>query len=289
MGGVGKTRILEEIAARSLDDDFLPVLLRNQDNAPTHPLAFAVRVGEEMNKTRGFLQNDLQVAAPAGPSNCRQLACIRAGLNPTPETPQEKDNTRHKLALYLARKIEDLPEMKIEDVRNSLEADFNELIAAVKNVTGRDHRLLLLLDDLHDYGDLAFSIIDATKGLGLVNIGKPIPLLFTYMTRGGEGIGKKIEDQLNKRPDIRSVELKIFQETEELKMVCRQLLLFGYQRVFSTRRDDQAKVERCIKSIQDKLDGLPKNFRTSEVLNYIDAFTAAEVLVEADYESILRG
>ncbi len=284
VGGVGKTRLLEEIAARSLHDGFLPVLLRNQGNVPIHPLTFAFQIASEIDKLREHLKRSIQLDERIEPSYSVQLAADAAGIDPNPQHPVEKSKAARRLREFLGG---DLPPRQLSDVWGCLFSDLEDLVQAVRAKTGRTHRPLLLLDDLHEFGDLAFELLDKAGSVGLGSSEMTIPLFFTYMTGGGGGIGKRIEDQLKRRPDIRAVELKTFQETDEIEMVCRQLLLSGYKVVFTTDPRKRDEIPKGIQMITSEFEGRPKKFKCDAIVNYVNALTQMGYLVEADYESIL--
>jgi hypothetical protein len=171
-GQFGKTRLLEEIAARSVLQGFVPVLLRSTNSdPPTNPLVFALQLAEAMDKTRKFFTGKKKEDSAA-----LQLSFRLANKSVSVEDAffaYEKDRVLKKAA--------DL-DCGPKAVRDSIVKDLRALL---DDTGGRTP--LVLLDDLQSYAIVAAvllskDMLDEQDVLG--ENGMTVPMVFTYSTVG---------------------------------------------------------------------------------------------------------
>jgi hypothetical protein len=297
-GGVGKTRLLEEIGVRAISDLFFPIILRREAvTPPANFLDFAMAISDTMvNEARkNFkLPFDPQYACPDGCSNealsrftrVRRLAFKKFGIKPD---FSDRDNFREQLGDGRKQAAALNPEMSPEDVSEILDAirdDFDQLLHDVKaKAGGVTYRAMLLLDDVHQYARVAVNLVESAGPGGIGSDDNPIPLVFTYMTTtsGGASIRQALQRNVS---DEQQPELGVFKDAAEQRMAYGQWIL-SWKRLATNERSKFLK--NFLDRLQTKTGGRPSRLIAVETGDFIeDAQSVSDALVEADFDAALK-
>jgi hypothetical protein len=282
--GLGKTRLLEEIAARSIFDNFIPVLVRHDKENPDAPqnyLDVALQISVAVERTRqhfGFTAKALTMT--------RNYAYSQSpNPHPTPEDfvaflSQETDLDRFLREQASGRLAAiDINRVVLPLIRAECKALRDELALAGQPPP----TVLLLLDDLHRYAncDVILALIKE-HGLGTPEL--PLPVVFTLYAAGQ---GKVLEEALRKMPDVPVVTLSAFQSGVDQRLVCRQFLLSHFKATVSSRSNKADDVEGFYDSIQEETNGRPGDFWKPEVKAVVNAHRRIKTLVPTNFEEML--
>jgi hypothetical protein len=278
--GVGKTRILEEIAIRSVFDRFVPVVIRGDIEPPQTFLEFALAMSDAMEETRKHLSLSEVLR-----TNARTAAFRVAGI------PTDISNKDFKLQRYALRdKLRSLspPGGKFELglVRDAIRDDCAELAGEVEIGTGVVYRVLILIDEFHRYAGVLGTILENIDYEGLGTSAAPIPVVINYVDTGQEG--GDIRQKLQHLPLERRVDLKRFENELERELVYRQLIASAFHVVPNQKRDKKAAVEKFFKKLHATTGGRPIEFTTPNVQHFMEGATVGDTLVDANYEDLLK-
>jgi hypothetical protein len=276
--GLGKTRVLEELAVRSVMDGFLPCLLRVQGEAPRSLLDFALALTDAINDTRRNFGLDVEIETQS-----RLCTLDELGLTPT---AAERRNTLMRLRskLSAAVRIDTDPNLVLDAIRH----DCADLVEAVRAVTHLDHRVMILIDELHRWDSSYQEVLESIDFAGLGTPAAPIPVVVNYVAvNNAEGI--RIHEKLKFLPGERRPVLRPFRNKTENEMVYRQLLLSEYRIAPSETRTNRERVARFFTNLHTRTGGVPGQFITPAVEGFIDGVMEGGIyLIPADFETALR-
>jgi hypothetical protein len=286
LGGVGKTRLLEELAARSVFDGFVPVIVRNDKKNPEAPhnlfemaLQISAAVAEaranyglpaiSLPETRRFAYDFPEPKVPPDPSNRRQFRLQEEALD---EFLRNNRAAGKPAAVKIARVLD-----LIQDECAQLRAEVQGDSATVPTV-------LLLLDDLHRYAGCVQAILPSIGEYGLGRADIPLPLVFTCTAVEND---KAVEDELRLRQDIRVTPLNAFASEIERRLAIRQFVLSYWKASVTSRREQQVVVNRFYNRIHTLTEGRPKQFLGAQVQGVVEGNLDSGTLVPTDFEEML--
>jgi hypothetical protein len=273
--GLGKTRMLEEVAVRSVLDGFLPCVFRDGPDIPSSLLDFALALSDVLNDTRkNFL------IPPVDETEARRCAI---GALPEAPAPEERKRT-----LLMIRSF--LKQMGSVDQRVVLAAireDCAQIVKDVSAVTGLPHRVLILIDEFHRWEAIYAEFLKAIDFTGLGTLSDPIPVVLNYIANGTEG--QSIQVGLKSLPEAMRPQLRRFDSEVDRDLVYRQLLLSEWQRAPKQTRDAQPRVKKFFADLHQIARGVPGTFLEKNLTIWVSgALSQAESMVDADYETVLR-
>lgn len=288
--GLGKTRLLEEIAVRAIFDRFLPVIIRGNVEPPQTLLEFALVLSDAMDETRGNLKLDKVLRTRA-----RLVAfdVFRNAANPATD-PDAMSDAQFKDQRYTLRdRLRALPppggNVPAARICDAIAEDCAQLAGDAAARTGTAYRVLILIDELHRYAGAIDPILDNIRFAGFGTEEAPIPVVVNYVdaTPEGESIRKKLQYlPIQRRPD-----LKRFESEDERQLAYRQLILSAFNVAPNPRRDKSVKtlVDKFFADIHVKTGGRPVEFTGLEVQSFIETVKSySNALVDADYEDVLK-
>jgi len=282
-GGVGKTRLLEEIAARLVFDNFVPILVRNDEQnrePPQNFLELALQISAAIDEARSHFQVTSQPL-----TNAKRLAFKLAGITPDPGDIVAFSSQQLEVKAYLhANRTSGPPaDVKMPLVAPIIQEDCAELRNDVQAKTGEHHHIVILLDDLHRYAGVAPDLIEQAREFGLGTTDLPLPVVFTYIA--AEIQGKGLEDLLRKRPDIRSVPLTAFESEVEQRLAFTQFVLSFWKYAVNSRQKREF-VDSFFGDMRDYTGGRPVQFSLDTVGAVVKIHYAYGTLVDANFEEL---
>jgi hypothetical protein len=282
-GGVGKTRLLEEIAARSVFDNFIPVIVRNNHENPEAPqnhLEIGLQISKAIEKTREHF------GLPLTPvSLTRQFAFRRADITPNPNDPVEAAYQEEALQKFiLDNRMRGLQAVRLDTVLPLIQAECKALRDELRAPPLPDPIVLLLLDDLHRYASCVPDLLPRIREFGL---GRPDLILPVVFTCNGMEEDKLVEDALRQRQDIFVSPLAPFECGTMLRLACRQFVLSKWNASVSARRDKSEAADIFYQLIEDFTKGCPQGFWLSEVEVVVARFKKNKTLVPTNFEEML--
>jgi hypothetical protein len=292
---LGKTRLLEEIAAHAVMDGFIPCTLLSNPPFEASPnlLLLALSVADSMDQTRDHFST-----ARLHTSKALDLGCW--ALNKTPlAAPETKDIANFEWQKDLIiRELRTLgepgqpPLPRYQSVRASILADFRQLQTDIESVTGEKRIPLLLMDDLHKYEGVASVLLDnMIDGHGLGDQNLVIPMIFTYSIVGRTAGGEIIKAYINKSGKyiFDNLSLSRISDPHEEKLAyCQYLLSRDPPLAVNWRSDKSKEVKELLEVMREKIKGVPSLFKDGELGLVFRFARGTEVLLEADDEHILN-
>ena len=283
-GGVGKTRLLEEIAARSVFDNFIPVIVRNdQENkeAPHNHLETALQISAAIEKARESFRLP---ATPLPPT--RELAFMQSGIVPDPANMAKFANQQTQLRQFLqANRTSGPPaEVALETVLPLLQSECQALRDSLRLPGAPEPTVLLLLDDLHRYAGCVQAILPRIREFGLGRAEIPLPVVFTCYAAE---VDKDLEEALRQRQDISMFRLDPFESGVMQRLACRQWVLSYWKNSVTSRREMSVLVDNFYESVQEYTAGRPKQFLRLEVEGVVRVHRKMKTLVPTDFEQML--
>lgn len=283
--GIGKTRLLEEIAARSVFDAVVPIVVRSQQGSepPANLLDFAISVSDAITETREHFQINRE-----GLSAAWRLAYRLAKIDPTPSDAAAFGEQRLTVAKYLQenRTSGDPAKIAMASAMDLIMEDCNKLQKDIESVMGYSPRLLLLLDDLERYG-VANEIVARAREFGLGNSELPVALVFTYAASSTAG-RRLDEDILRKRPDIRSFPLDAFTNPVDQRIAFGHYVFSRWKYAINNNRQRREGVDNFYQDMYKYTQGRPGQFSSPVVEAVVSVHHNYKSLIDADFESLLR-
>jgi hypothetical protein len=283
--GIGKTRLLEEIAARSVFDSFAPIVIRSQQGSdpPANLLDFAIAVSDAISETREHFQINREVLGAAW-----RLAYLLAKIDPTPSDAAAFGDQRLRLAKYLQdnRTSGDPAKLPMSSAIGLILEDCTKLQKDIESVMGYSPRLLLLLDDLERYG-VVNEIVARAREFGLGSFQLPIALVFTYAS--STNAGRRLdEDVLRKRPDIQSFPLDAFTSPVDQRIAFGHYVFSKWKYAINNSRQKREDVDNFYQDMYKFTQGRPGEFSSTAVEAVVRVNHHYKSLIDADFESLLR-
>lgn len=232
----GKTRLLEEIAARAASERFLPCLLTPAtgfdppDNLPRLALALL----DAMVETRSRLLAEGFEVSTGPPS--RILDVIEGYTGGIPAEPADgTDQDRFERRLSTARQVlrddpaktASLNHRYIGDaIRDDLAALSDE-VRVMNPIAG----MLVLVDEVHLFDAGARDLTKLLDQNGLGRAGRPVPVVFAFSmpqdSGYSTGVGALHEFLESRRPFVETVDLEPFADPLVDPLPYQQFLYFG--------------------------------------------------------------
>lgn len=310
----GKTRLLEEMAARAVLDGFVPCLIpsttRDQD-PPANLLLFALRLAKVIDYTRESFK------LPERPSRAVVQAFKSAlGDVRVPSDPVDFELAKARVVEALG-KYDVVPGYSTDAIRNIIIEDLRRLRCDaylkmrrrrrprregerpedVRNPPPRPPIVLVMIDDLHHYppGVTNALLDDLVTHDGLGNRKIKIPTIFTYKFKGGAVnlLQHPVKYHLRqKQVKFMDSSLKPFSGPHEDRLAYSQYFLSANPPLaFNWHADKQEVVDLVLEEMRKAVEGYPSRFNTADQLQYLRSWfsrPAMQVLLEADDERYLR-
>jgi hypothetical protein len=292
-GGVGKTRLLEEIAVRSFTEGFLPVLSRMTDQftPPANFLEFALQVSDAMDEIR----NKFAVLPAASPNvhsqqtfftRSRARAFTKLDVTPNLQDQSEFNDQLAAVRHKISQAGQTVPQVDLQSVLANIQEDFKQLVRDGRKKYGVSCRPLLLLDDVHRYEPVARVLLEnaGVNGIGTENL--RIPVILTYISATAEGL--RIREALKSMnvPEERQPELRAFHDCTEQRLGYGQLIL-SWKRLVPNERSKF--LNGFFDNLQEMTQGRFKKLLSMETEAFIKgARSAGDTLIEADYDALIK-
>jgi CHAT domain-containing protein len=288
--GIGRTRLLREMAAQAFRDGHLPLLLTYEADRP-HDLRQLV---DKLFKAIARLRNDVLAIGPAKVSQLGLLARRDpdvGGLDPSIKADLELSGG----------------ELSNSAVRWAIQAD----LATLLDDAGKRHpffktsegQAVVLLDDVDDYGELVGNLLAPDDGLlGSMGFGtseRPIPVVMTCSRHGNtDSIFKGIEERTTPVGWLDVRPLGPFRDDGEDMLACQAVLLNPPAPKSMPGVTDKAyavndEVDETVRSkyeflFRQALKGIPVRYEQRELFLLAAAAQPANYTVEADDEARLE-
>lgn len=276
--GVGKTRLLEEIAIRAVYDRFVPIVLRAHETEPARSfLDFALAVSDGMDETRTAFE-----LPEVHRTETRRIAVDLLGLAwRDDEFERDFYTLRKKLRAHGGANGGSPAQQVLQAIRR----DCGRLTADAAAKTGTAHRALVLIDELDRYTGAITAMLDNIQYAGLGTPAEPIPVVFNY----GEGTpeGAEIKQAVQHLPLARRPDVRPFKGETELRLAYRQFILsagFAPSRL----REKKNLVDRLFTDLHEETAGRPIGFASPPVQYLIRYARRFDVVDDANYEDVLR-
>lgn len=174
--GLGRTRLLEELAIQAIRDGNIPVLVRS-DTGESDPPATLPEFAQLMYSATLDVRDALEMT----PQTVSQLSLLGELGCAAAQRPEIDERVRAHL---VGRR-----EVKGKAVRRALQVDLAALARDARDAHGfirsRAGRVIVLLDDVDRYGELAVILFDEMlDGFGLGTATLPIPVVVTFSLGG---------------------------------------------------------------------------------------------------------
>jgi hypothetical protein len=272
----GKTRLLEELAARLVLEGFAPVVVsgstRSSDDPPDTLHGLAIRIGQAISTTRknfGLPARDRTEAL--------KFALAESGV----EWDGEGGASLQIAVNAIRRKLADR-KYEAAGIRALISRDLAKLIADLKD-WGITHAALLI-DDLDKFDGAALPLLDTLDQFGLGEPPHVIPLLFTYTRGSDKGIFLFMEQRVY--PDVT---LGPFLDPEDL-LAHRQFLLTRPVEpvAVNAHRDKRKDVAEMYDEFRQLTSGVPSRWEASTFEQTVKVCRRFNLLLDADDEEILK-
>lgn len=291
--GLGRTRLLQELAAQALMDGHLPVLISGESPG-WRPPATALDLGLQIYDAILRLRTEVLGLGEGAASDLDLLAA--PGFDPL-DPPGD-------LPRWMGRLLRE-GEISAELVRKVVENDLVALLAEARARFGADpdhptiRGAVVLLDDVDRYDEALKGLFDQMlkpQGLGPITERVPVVLSLSLGTAAGPMLAPHLERLRSKRWVI-SRYLAGFRQGEDMLAYERVLLhpfaddstegisARPWQMDFDS---DPRLVETYEGRYRGKLDQIPADFRNDIFFMISDFAREDDFLREADDEAILR-
>jgi len=226
--GLGRHRLLQELAAQALRDGHVPVLVSSKEPGWPPPFAGAPELAVAILRAIDRAREAFGLPLPSDSSVIARILDVKP--NPTLQAKLMGLKKRSDFSGVLDQVLKGAGTSPSADTcRDALKEDFQALItearAANVPLVGTDSRALLLLNYVHHYDKAIHPLLHTLIGeFGLGTPNEPVPVIFCYslktpvdalFTEASETIG------------TRGMELKAFSDTEDEDLLAyEQVLLF---------------------------------------------------------------
>lgn len=306
----GKTRLLEELAAKAVRDGHVPCLLSYQEGEelPRNLLELGMAFVKAIDSTRKRFkldttpQNDflipdhellklIETILPA-------LVVVAAGLNPRLQYGQRIKKIYSMLKTLTA---EQRNEIDNGLARDALQVDLKKLADEVQQKYPELPLLtvLVLIDEVHLFDSAAAEFIKWLGPHGLGTEEKPVPVIFTFSSNQQEeqaqysGALKALTDFLEqKRSYTEVLTLGPLCQTVDDLLPYQQYLLHYKVPLVINRAAEKEKIKLFFQRLHGKVKGIPSRLKIGEenddVEALIESWTDNNVLEEANDEQIME-
>ena len=289
----GKTRLLEEVAAQSVLDNFIPCLIRNLGvELPGNLLSLTILLANAMEATRERFSVEKRHVSKA----LRQAFKL-FDLNVDPSDPIEltgaTDEVNERIK-NLGRPSEP-KDLSAALTKAIIIEDFKQLYKDINGTKeGKEARkLLLLLDDLHLYEGVAPVIISEamTGSYGLGDSSLPIPVIFTYSGKLPMNTVAllEIEKVVRRGKYVVTQDLQRITDESEARLAYSQYLLSRPAPLsFNWQTNKKPDVEVVLKRLHKTISGIPSMLYIERVEGILDLAIEQQTLLDADDEQIMQ-
>jgi hypothetical protein len=273
--GYGRTRLLMEFGAQAFREGHLPLLL---SNAPKDYRRFLYELDAAIIRLRNEV---LGLDVPVG--QLRLLA--------------RRDADHADLDPLIRLELEDHTEFTTLAMAQAIRADLEALVteAAEAYPFFAAAQVVVLLDDIHEYGDeLLRGLLDdgllGASGFGTKQ--RPIPVVMTGKRASNlETQFKRLEESPSSRSWLEVRQLERLRDDGEDMLACQAVLLNPFERdtmgspnvAYAYNGDVEESVRKVWeRRFREELAGLPIRFRNPTLLMYAELAATARYLVLAD-------
>jgi hypothetical protein len=277
--GIGKTRLLEEIAVHSIYDGFVPCIIPSDPDMPASFLEFALGVADAIQRTRETL----------GLDDLRSSECRRRAFKFADDTPFDTEDFLGSLDAVIEKvrsRHAEAAKIRPLTIQDDIRKDCRDLVRDLKAKTNRDHWPLILVDEFHRCNGATDAVLNQIGAGGLGTPQEPIPVVLNYVTSTPEGT--QIGGKINFLPLERRPEIKCFESEIEKEMVYSQLVLSQFSFAPNPRREERSRIKNLLAAIHDVTGGRPDRFLDTSIECLVKLSFKNGALVEGDYEEILR-
>jgi CHAT domain len=284
-GGLGKTRLLEEIAARSVFDNFIPVIVRNNKEnleASHNHLETALRISAAVEKSREAFR-----LPPTPLTATKEFAYMLANIPlPDPARIASVAIRENELDAFLRNnRASGLPAtVTMEQVLPLIQSECRALRDDLRVDGAPEPTVLLLLDDLHRYAGCVQAILPLFREYGLGRPGLLLPVVFTCYAAEEDKI---LEEALRQRQDVFMTPLNPFESGVVQRLACRQFVLSFWKFSVTSRRSMSEQVDQFFESVQEATNGRPVEYQRGEVKGVINAHKRFKTLIPTNFEEML--
>lgn len=262
--GVGRTRLLLELAAQMLRDGHIPIVLAS-DEPTWKPPRSLQEFGEKLGGTIREVRRTLDL----GSASESQLALL-----PGDRSAQGQPSLRREIADELGPD----GELSAVALRLAMQADLHRLVKDARkrheSIQRAEGRAVVLLDQVEKYGELMPEVIyRMLDGSGFGRSEEPIPAVLTLaMGQPTNTIVKDTLERVASRSWLRQLPLKPFDsETDEDLLAYSWILLNPPPNAFTDRHvlNDRASAEVVHMArgfMSSTFQGLPIRFADSATL-----------------------
>ncbi|MEV6286246.1 CHAT domain-containing protein [Kribbella sp. NPDC051770] len=211
--GTGRTRLLRELAAHALRDGHLPLLLTSDRDHPRTASGLGKLFLDEISRVRvnvlGIDEEDTQLLALEADARDRLELNVRMALERAGEVT----------SLVLNRALQtDLKNLRRDVARQ------------IPYFAGLQSRIVVLMDDIDEYGGLLDDLLDRTNGLftpyGLGTKALPVPVVLTWAHgRSGDQWVRSLIPNQQEHPWLEVVELAPFSTVNGEDLMAYQTVL----------------------------------------------------------------
>lgn len=305
----GKTRLLEEMAARAVLDGFVPCFIpstgKEQDPA-ANLLLFALRLAKAIDYTRESFKLPERTSRAVAQAFKSVL-----GDAPVPSDPVDFELAKARVVEALG-KYDKVPGYSTDVIRNIIIEDLRRLRCDAylkmrrrrrlrredaRNPPPRPPVVLVMIDDLHRYppGVTDALLTDLVTHDGLGNRQIKVPMIFTYKFKGSlvNELESSVKYNLRQRQlKFVDISLKPFSGPYEDRLAYSQYFLSANPPLaLNWRAEKREAVDYVLTQMREVVEGYPSRFNTADQLQLMRKWFSApamQVLLEADDERYLR-
>ncbi len=283
----GKTRLLEEFAAITVESGHIPFYLNepNPDEIPKNNQAIAIFLLGKLDETAEYFSEQ--------PLTDTQLEHLL--LNPNPANQSLEAEVRRSLFGFAAHDDQELP---LNSIRAALRFDLQSLQQKIvqSNKADSTAKVIVLLDSLHLF-EPSKSIVQgwfSSDGMGKPTF--PIPTVFTFSS-------SRLQASLSDTQTIRSIVeacrhvfnylvLTPFQNPEQDPFPYNQLLMAYNPPLRFGLQASPDKRKKCFNRLHNATQGIPGKFLLSEsnapLWDVIGSWMDCDILIHADDDDVFR-
>jgi hypothetical protein len=309
--GIGRTRLLQELAAQALREGHIPVLVtsREADWEPRNLMQFSAAFLRAIKTARAAF--DLEPNLDS--SLLALLLLAKPYLNYEDAKQALDSDTLFELVLT---HFEDASEpVSAQAVKSAMRRELATLLHDLGQVPGQlseDARAVVLLDQVHEYGDAIeplFRVLIDDFGMGTKDQFVPVILCYSKGPPAGDTLRAAMEgnsikwwqeeltafredyedmmayEQVMLHPDRGNQAAQLLSQIvrEEYEEIEGELISFAYN-----RRAAQGVVEKWTDKFRRRLRGLPGRLATDMMYVTIEDALDVDFLVPADDDAKLR-
>lgn len=300
----GKTRLLQQLAVTALREGHVPCLFIDRD--PPHTIG---QLCAELLKSIGMARDALGLPAAVGSVLLRTLFDMAADSEQHQDEAARAEKIREDykdepkvcfdrlVSKLIGMKLGDF--VKTDDVKAGLRIELSNLIKearkAYPNIIKEDSRVLVLLDEAHEYANALDPLFNELLGdYGLGNAAEPVPVVMT-LARGTPADLNSTGPMEKLRSRIKFLKLPNFSD-DEYMFVYQQVLMHPFTDIYPVISGkawvfnydvDEEKKSKHIKRLYKRLQRTPADFISDRLFLTIEDAMDDGFVVPADDEARL--